>query len=378
MPDQNPSLPAQNEKDIFKDIIRLGRQISKTERFFSLAGSLEDIRGALIRIVFVCLLCGAILGVTLSAVDQHWISDMLFGFIVVLSVTLFVEIIRALFLKLYRLFLKTPPKDVVVLILTAFLAALGAYLFFTVINIFNIPTILTDKAPFPLVIAGFIISFLIMGSIILYTRLYKMLNSTLEELEEIYFETVCVISNTIDIKDPYTWGHSARVILFAYAIASESGLSRYDLDMINIAARFHDVGKIGIPESILRKTTTDLSEEEWNSIKEHPKMSAKILEPLKDIKRCIPYVKYHHEKFDGTGYPEGLKGDAIPDGAQVIALADALDAMTSTRSYRKALSPEDAKREILSCSGTQFNPKLVEIFKKVWQKGLFKEEQKET
>jgi hypothetical protein len=373
MPDQNPAVSSQDCKDIFKDITKLGSQISKTERFFSLTGSLENITGALIRVVFVCLLCGTILGVTLSAVDEKWLSGILFGFIVVLSVTFFVEVVRAVIIKFLRIFFKITPKDIFVLILTAILAMAGASLFLLVINSFNIPTMLTNKAPLPLIIASFILSFLIMGTIILYTRLYKMLNRTLEELQEIYFETVCVISNAIDIKDPYTWGHSARVILFAYAIASELNLSKRELDMINIAARFHDVGKIGVPEEILRKPSSNLSDEEWSRIKEHPKMSARILEPLKGIRDCIPFVKHHHEKFNGAGYPEGLKGDNIPEGAQIIALADALDAMTSTRSYRKALSSEEAKEEILSCSGTQFNPRLIEVFKKVWGKGLFKD-----
>lgn len=148
------------------------------------------------------------------------------------------------------------------------------------------------------------------------------------------------------------------------AIAHELHLSRINIDALNYAAMLHDVGKVGIPEKILQKETT-LTTQEYEMIKEHPSKSASILRHLKVLEPAIPIILYHHEKYDGSGYPEGLKGKQIPIGARILSIVDAFEAMIAKRPYRKAKSIEQATKELEKNSGTQFDPEIIKAFLKV-------------
>jgi putative nucleotidyltransferase with HDIG domain len=169
------------------------------------------------------------------------------------------------------------------------------------------------------------------------------------------------LTSAVDAKDAYTCGHSERVALVSRHLASQLGLNDRDVEQVYMAGVLHDVGKIGVPESVLQKTGR-LTPEEFEQIKRHPAIGAKILQDVKQIREIIPGVLHHHERYDGKGYPAGLSGNSIPLMGRIICLADCFDAMTSSRTYRKALPLEVALTEIRRCSGTQFDPALAEVF----------------
>lgn len=187
-----------------------------------------------------------------------------------------------------------------------------------------------------------------------------------QDIKQGLLNTVKALAVAVDAKDPYTQGHSERVARYSSAIAKEMGLPKERIDEIEIAARLHDVGKIGVSEKILGKPAK-LTNEEWEIIKEHPKTSVKILEPVAFPSKIISYVLYHHERPDGKGYPNGISRDVIPLGASIIKVADAFDAMTSARPYRPALSSDQAIKELKKNAGTQFDPEIVSTFLKVLQ-----------
>jgi putative nucleotidyltransferase with HDIG domain len=172
------------------------------------------------------------------------------------------------------------------------------------------------------------------------------------------------LTSAVDAKDAYTHGHSERVAIVAKQLALEAGLSETEAERIYMAGLLHDVGKIGVPESVLQKTGR-LSAEEFDQMKKHPQIGARILRDIKQINDIIPGVLHHHERFDGQGYPAGLTGENIPIMGRIICLADCFDAMTSNRTYRKALPLEVALTEIRRCSGTQFDPVLTEAFLRI-------------
>ena len=187
------------------------------------------------------------------------------------------------------------------------------------------------------------------------------------ELEESYLASIKVLANVLDAKDPYTHGHSERVMEYSVAIAYKLGLNEKDIKNIEFGALLHDIGKVGVDLSILNKPGR-LTEEEFEIIKTHPEQGYEIIAPVKFLQDKFSAIKYHHEKWDGSGYPDGLKGEDIPFDARIVAVADTFDAMTSTRSYRKALDKEIAVEEIKRCSGTQFDPRIVDAFLKVVNK----------
>lgn len=190
------------------------------------------------------------------------------------------------------------------------------------------------------------------------TRLYEDLRST-------YMRTIKVLAHAIDARDHYTHSHSENVAKYAVLVAEEMHLPVEQIEMIREACELHDLGKIGVEDSILGKPSA-LNEKEWENIRRHPLIGAQILEPLTFLGGVIDLVKQHHERYDGTGYPQGLKGEDILLGARIINLVDAYEAMRSARSYRKQpISREDAIEEIKKNSGTQFDPKVVEAFLKV-------------
>ena len=192
------------------------------------------------------------------------------------------------------------------------------------------------------------------------------LKKSKEDLERAYLESIEALRFTVEAKDRYTKGHSDRVSEYSVLIGKEIGLSDEELKKLRIGGLFHDIGKIGVPDSILLKTEK-LTDEEYSEIKNHPSIGKHILSSASIFSDIIPIVYHHHEKYDGTGYPGKLKGEDIPLLARITAIADTFDAMTSKRSYRNALSLDVAKEEIKRCSGTQFDPKLVEAFIKVYE-----------
>lgn len=169
------------------------------------------------------------------------------------------------------------------------------------------------------------------------------------------------ILKALDLKDSYTFGHSMRVAYFSLVTGSELGMSVEDMRELELSAIFHDIGKIGTPDVVLTKPSR-LSEEEFNIMKAHPEKSFEILKEFPHFEKIALNAKYHHERYDGKGYPEGLKGEQIPVAARIILITDTFDAMTSTRPYRKGLDYEIAFEELLQFSGTQFDPNLVKLF----------------
>ena len=182
-----------------------------------------------------------------------------------------------------------------------------------------------------------------------------------DQLEESFFQTVIALANAIDARDSYTSDHSTRLVILATATAKKLGCPPDEIKAINWAMRLHDIGKIGIPDEILRKPGK-LTDEEWEKIKKHPEIGASILAPVKRFQNVAPIVRAHHEKFDGTGYPSHLKGDSIPIGARILTLADSYGAITDDRVYRKARTHEEAVEEVLRCTGTQFDPASPKVF----------------
>lgn len=184
-----------------------------------------------------------------------------------------------------------------------------------------------------------------------------------DDLERFTVNIVCSLVNAIEAKDAYTQGHSKRVHQYAMQMAKRLNVSAEDRDALKWASVLHDIGKIGIPERILRKPGK-LTEKEFHLIKEHPIKGKTILSPIRQLAPSIEAIAYHHERYDGRGYPEGLKGEEIPLAARIIAVADTFDAITSKRSYRSSKTPSDALLELDQVAGTQLDPRLVKVFKK--------------
>lgn len=183
----------------------------------------------------------------------------------------------------------------------------------------------------------------------------------MKDLKELFYKTIKSISFALDAKDPYTHGHSLRVTLYSLILASNLDLSDKALEDIETAGLLHDIGKISIPQNILCKTSK-LTDEEFAIMKDHTSRGEKMIRNVKKLDAVATWLKSHHERWDGRGYPCGLKGTEIPLFARIIAIADTYDAMTSTRPYRKALPHEVAIQEIKRCAGMQFDPELAEIF----------------
>ena len=192
-------------------------------------------------------------------------------------------------------------------------------------------------------------------------------NVILKDLKELFYKTIKSIAFALDAKDPYTHGHSLRVTLYSLILANELGLDNDTLEEIETAGLLHDIGKIAIPQNILCKAGK-LTDEEFEIMKQHPAQGEKMIRNIKKLKSVASWLKSHHEKWNGTGYPNRLKGEEIPITARIIAIADTYDAMTSTRSYRVALPHEVAIQEVQKCAGTQFDPKLAELFVKLSDK----------
>lgn len=187
-------------------------------------------------------------------------------------------------------------------------------------------------------------------------------NELYQDLKDFLLSLVKSMVSAIEAKDSYTRGHSERVNKISVAIAEAMGLSQKDVENIGWAAILHDIGKIGIPENVLTKPDR-LTEGEYAIIMTHPRKGYEILEPIVQLKDALQGVLYHQERYDGRGYPEGLKGEEIPLYARIIALADVYDAITSSRAYRGRNTHTNAMKEIERVSGSQLDPMIVEIFK---------------
>jgi putative nucleotidyltransferase with HDIG domain len=174
-----------------------------------------------------------------------------------------------------------------------------------------------------------------------------------------------MLSRAIEARDPYTRGHSTRVTDLAEAVARRLGWDEQRIASLRVGGPLHDIGKLAVSDEVLRKEGR-LDDHELAEIREHPKIGAKLLLRITALREAIPYVLYHHERWDGTGYPSGKAGEAIPIEARVLAIADAFDAMTSDRPYRTALSREDALAEVERCAGTQFDPEIARVFLEVF------------
>ncbi|MHA7836628.1 MAG: HD domain-containing phosphohydrolase [bacterium] len=191
----------------------------------------------------------------------------------------------------------------------------------------------------------------------------KQLDGKNQELRTAYIQTIRALAEAIDAKDAYTRGHSERVAVYASRLGRQMGLRKELIERIYFAGLLHDVGKIGIPDAIITKPDR-LTPEEYEEIKKHPEIGAKILEPVEFLHSIVPCVRHHHEWYDGcnAGYPDQLAGDQIPLPSRVIVVADTVEAMTSDRPYRKALSIDVVVEELRKYSGTQFDPVVVEAF----------------
>lgn len=182
-----------------------------------------------------------------------------------------------------------------------------------------------------------------------------------EDMHSMFMGTLHALTNSIDAKDNYTHGHSERVALMSRMLAQAAGLDAQQVERVYIAGLVHDVGKIGVPESVLCKPGK-LTEEEFGLIKLHPEIGARILQDIRQMQDLIPGVLYHHERWDGRGYPHNLRGKDIPIFGRLIGLADSFDAMSSNRTYRQALDHTQVLAEIKRCAGSQFDPELAEVF----------------
>ncbi|MCE5195194.1 MAG: GAF domain-containing protein [Nitrospiraceae bacterium] len=187
-----------------------------------------------------------------------------------------------------------------------------------------------------------------------------------QELKDTFYGTAQALAETIEKRDPYTGGHTKRVMNFSLAIGRMMGLGKEEIENLKLAAILHDIGKIGVKDTILLKEGK-LDPEELKIMNMHPKFGSDILNHVKKLKDVIPGMRGHHEKYDGTGYPDGLKSDEIPLIARIIAVADTFDAMTTDRPYRKALTSETAFDELKKCSGRQVDANIVEAFLRAWK-----------
>jgi HD-GYP domain-containing protein (c-di-GMP phosphodiesterase class II) len=196
-----------------------------------------------------------------------------------------------------------------------------------------------------------------------FNKMAGSLSESRKRLENYFFKVTQSLVRALEAKDPYTQGHSERVSKLAHKIALEMNMGHERAELLGRVAELHDIGKLLVHGNILTKKAK-LDTAEWNEMKDHPLTGEKILEPVLegDLLRVI---RSHHERVDGKGYPDGLKGDEIDLTAQIVSLADAYDAMTSLRPYRKPLTPEDAVNEIKSAGGTQFRSDVVNAFLRV-------------
>lgn len=199
----------------------------------------------------------------------------------------------------------------------------------------------------------------------------KMLNEKNDQIQKMTMQTITTIANALDAKDTYSEGHSRRVAVYSAQIAENLGLSEEEVNNIRLIALLHDIGKIGVPDSVLNKPGR-LTNKEFDLMKQHTVVGSEILKDIAMIPGIDIGTKYHHERYDGRGYPEGLKGEDIPYIARIIAVADSYDAMTSNRVYRNHLSHEQVMSELENGEGTQFDPVIARTMSNLIKDGIVK------
>ena len=199
----------------------------------------------------------------------------------------------------------------------------------------------------------------------------KKLSKKNEQIERMTTQSITTFANALDAKDPYTEGHSERVSAYSTHLARELGLSEEEIDNIRLVALLHDIGKIGVPDSVLKKPGR-LTDEEFGMMKLHTVVGSEIIKDINSIPGVVIGARYHHERYDGHGYPDGLKGEEIPFIARIIAVADAFDAMTSNRIYRKHLSTEQVLSELEKGAGSQFDPQIANLLVDMLKSGAIK------
>lgn len=190
-----------------------------------------------------------------------------------------------------------------------------------------------------------------------------------QQLRETFYSTALSLADSLEKRDPYTGGHTKRVRTYSVAIGQMLGLDAGEMEIVTLAAILHDIGKIGVRDSVLLKEEK-LDESEYASMVRHAGYGAEIIGHVKGMQPVSAGVKAHHEMYDGSGYPDRLRGDEIPLAARIIAVADTFDAMTTDRPYRKALSSDDAFAELSRCSGRQFDPAVIDAFLCAYREGL--------
>jgi len=203
------------------------------------------------------------------------------------------------------------------------------------------------------------------AAVIENTRLY-------DHLQMSYLEAIKALANAVEARDQYTRGHTERVTVLADLIAVKLGWPEQKRAELKMGCTLHDIGKIGVPDAILNKPSP-LSPEERQRMEVHPHLGAKILEGIDYLKPAIPYILYHHERFDGTGYPHGLSGEDIPIEGRLLAVVDTYDAIVSDRPYRRGASPEMAVAELTRFRGRQFDPAVVDVLISVWEEGAIEQ-----
>ena len=194
----------------------------------------------------------------------------------------------------------------------------------------------------------------------LHNDMAKEIKAKTDKLSHAYMQIVEALAASVDAKDKYTHGHSSRVAAYAREIAARAGFREEEQDRVYMMGLLHDVGKIGIQDAIINKTSR-LTDEEYAAIKTHAVVGADILKRITDLPELLVGARWHHERYDGRGYPDGLSGEEIPDVARIIAVADTYDAMTSSRSYRGSLPQAHVRDEIERCRGSQFDPHYADI-----------------
>jgi putative nucleotidyltransferase with HDIG domain len=191
------------------------------------------------------------------------------------------------------------------------------------------------------------------------------------ELQATYLSTIKVLVSTIEAKDSYTRGHTDRVAMFARLIAEEMGLDKKDLETVSFGAALHDIGKLGVYEDILNKPG-ELTDGEWEIVRSHPEVGANIIRNMKFLEAACDLVRHHHERLDGRGYPDGLKGEQISVGARIVAVADSFDAMTSDRPYRIAFGYRDALEQ-LKLQTDKFDGGVIDHLVRLVERGMIRE-----
>lgn len=197
------------------------------------------------------------------------------------------------------------------------------------------------------------------------SRLGRSQQLLLAQLQESYEASLIMLANAIEVRDIYTRGHVERVMNYAQTIAEYLSWSSVDIDNLRFGSILHDIGKIQISEEILNKEGP-LNDAEWDEMRRHPQMGAELIKGIHYLEPAVPVILYHHERWNGSGYPFALSKENIPLAARIVAIADSFDAMTTKRAYRKELSPEEANSEIISGSGTLYDPRMVEAFQHAW------------